>query len=154
MKEIIMLVSVVLIVGLVFTAGGCSHRHGHWGHHGFNEKKADHVVKKITKKLDLNEEQQKLLNDIKVEILAKRGEFKGGKKDLMNEFASQVKKGEVDQASINALFEKKEVHMKEMRSLAVARFAEFHKSLNPEQKAKLAEWVDKKNQKCQKWCDR
>ena len=113
---------------------------GHWGRPS-PERKAKFLVKMLTHKLDLTEKQQKRVNKIKNEILAKRKEFKGVRQEILNGVLSQIKKPKVNEATLNQLLASKEVHLKTMRKFLVSKFAEFHSILTPAQKVKLAKGI-------------
>ena len=127
--------------------GGCSHhRHGNHRDGQHLEKMANHMVKKLTKKLDLNEEQKANLENIKVEVLAKADELKlkGSMTTIHEEFSSQLRQDSIDQEKLNSMLSGKEANMKVMRELLVAKFADFHTTLNADQKEKLANWNEKR----------
>lgn len=146
MKTGLVLVAILLFVSALIM-GGCSHRR--YGHHWggkYSEKKAEHIVKKLSRKLDLDEEQKANLEKIKDEILAKADELKlkGSMSAIHDEFTSQLRQDTIDQEKINSMLAGKEANMKEMREFLVAKFAEFHSTLTAEQKEKLAEWNEKR----------
>lgn len=146
MKTGLVLVAILMVVS-VLIMGGCSrHRHGHHGGDQHFEKAANHMVKKVSKKLDLNDDQKTNLEKIKVEILAKADELKlkGSMSAIHDEFTSQLRQDTIDQEKINSMLAGKEATMKEMRIFLVAKFAEFHATLTAEQKEKLAAWNEKR----------
>jgi len=107
------------------------------------EKKADWLVEIASKELDLSTDQKAKLNQIKDEVLAKMQTFRGLREGLREEVLSQVRKESVDQQKLNQLLGEKEAQIKEMRTFLVAKFAEFHGMLTPEQRLKLAEGLDR-----------
>lgn len=139
---IVIAVVVALLVGMLLIVN-CHRRMGHCFFHASSERRAEFIVKKISKELDLNDQQQTRLEQIKDEIITKKDEFKGVREDLFNAILTQIKSEKVDQDVLNQLFESKETQMKEMRGFMLTKLAEFHQMLEPEQKLRLAEKMEK-----------
>ena len=113
----------VLLAGIVLISG-CHRRMNHCPFHSKSpEKKAGWAVKKISKKLKLNDSQKQKLNQIKDEILVKVQKVKGSHEEMFNTFLSQVQSESVDEPALNNLFEGKESEFKEMRTFLIAKFA-------------------------------
>lgn len=108
-----------------------------------HEKHAEWIVEKITDELDLTADQQKSLNTIKDEVLAKHAEVKDLRTGVMNDFYSVLDKATINEEELNAMFAQREAKLKELREFAVAKFAQFHNSLTKEQKLKLKEKFEK-----------
>ena len=143
---IIVLVLFVFILGTLLMCN-CHRRSRHCFFHASPEKRANWIASKISKELKLNEEQKVKLNEIKTEFLAKKQEFKGSREEIFNAFTTQVKNDSFDQDALNQLFEAKELEMKEMRFFFISKLAEFHDVLEPEQRVKLAEKMNKFHKK-------
>lgn len=127
----------VLLAGLVpffFTGCGCLHRGP--------EAKANWAVKRISSKLDLNKEQKAKLESIKNEILAKRQGWQAQGKSLKTDLVAQIRSDKIDQAKVRELVGEN-ASKREMREFFIAKFAEFHAVLNPEQREKLAKIFDR-----------
>jgi protein CpxP len=135
------------MAGLVLAGGalltGCGH-HGPcgWGHQS-PEKKAQWMVNRISQELDLTEAQKTKLNSIKDELLKKKAEFKADHRSLAAELKAQILSDKLDQDKINQLFVSRQAKHEEMRKFFIVQFAEFHAMLTPQQRAKLAEKLEK-----------
>lgn len=129
---LILLISVISIGAL----SQCSRGHD-------PEKRAEKLVSKLTDELDLDKKQEEHLVKIKDEILAKGKEHKKYRKSVKDEILVQIKSEVVSEDKLNSVFESHEPYRKEMRQLMIVKFAEFHKTLKPEQRTKLAELVEK-----------
>ena len=104
-------------------------------------------MKRLSKKLKLNDSQKQKLNQIKDEVLIKVQKVKGSHEEMFNTFLLQVQSESIDEQALNQLFEGKETEFKEMRTFLIAKFAEFHGILEPGQRAKLAELMNKFHRK-------
>ena len=138
--KLLVVVLIALVIAACILFVGCSHRK--FGHHyftKFHDKKGDWIVKKISKELNLNENQKNELNRIKDEITAKHQEMKSTKKDMFNTVLVQIKAENIDKEKLNQLFEDKHLHMEKLKPFIIEKFTEFHDILTPEQRTKLAE---------------
>ena len=127
----------VLIVSLIFGVGlfsGCRN-HGHG-------RGAEFAVDYVTDVLDLTEAQQAHLNQIKAEFMEKREQMHASKAQHYDEIIAQLGSEEIDQERVQVIIAEHRVQMDEMIDLAVVRIAEFHRTLTPEQKAKLVKKVE------------
>ncbi|MBL7713970.1 MAG: Spy/CpxP family protein refolding chaperone [Bdellovibrionales bacterium] len=116
-------------------------------HHRSPEHRAEWVVKKIKGELDLTEVQVAKLNSIKDEFLAERKAHDSKRRLAMDEFLKQVRSDKMDTAKIQGLIDERRTHMDQVGPKIVARIAEFHAMLTPEQRNKAAD-------KLQKFADR
>jgi Spy/CpxP family protein refolding chaperone len=137
-KPLIIGLVIILVIAIIFAMGGCRKKFAHGCFHSSPEKKADWVVNKITKELDLNEQQESKLNDIKKEILAKKGEYKNDHRQIFDTVVTEVRKENIDQVKIKMVFEDKHKNMEEMIPFVISKLSEFHSVLTPEQREKLA----------------
>ena len=138
------IIILLLLIGILIIAGCARHRF----HKASPEKKVEMIVKKITKELDLDEQQQTKLNQIKTELLDKHKAFHETRSEFVDEIRSQISSSQIDQDKLNAMFTEKEDQFKEMRTFAISKFAEFHAVLTPEQRSKLVEHMDKFKERC------
>ena len=118
----------LLIAGVAGLSGCRRHSHAH---------KAEFMVDYITETLDLNESQQAQLNQIKEELLEKAQQMHTNKESMHEELVNQLRSEEIDQALVKAKIAEHRAQMDDIINLVVVRFAEFHKTLTPEQKEKL-----------------
>ncbi len=102
------------------------------------DRQAIWVVDKISDELDLTDAQKTVVNRITGEVLAKRADFKGLYMGAADEVLGQIKSDKIDQDALNVSFQEREQKFKELRLFVIAKFAEFHGTLTPEQRSKLA----------------
>lgn len=131
--------SALLVFGFaaVVTAAGCG------GHCRSEQGKADWVTNRIANKLDLNDAQKAKLEELKVEILTLRSDLRKGRNEDFANLMSQATAPELDQAKLQALFDTRKETLEKSAPTVIAKLAEFHKTLNPEQKEKLVEIMKK-----------
>ena len=126
-----------LVVGLLLGVGlftGCRH-HGH-------DRGAEFAVDYVTEVLDLTDEQQAHLNQIKAEMMEKREQMHASNAKHYGEIIAQLGSEEIDQERVKVIIAEYRAQMDEMIDLAVVRIAEFHRTLTPEQKAKLVKKIE------------
>jgi protein CpxP len=138
----------IILVVISVVAAGCCHRFYRNHCMPSHKKAAQWIIKKLSKNLDLNEEQKKELNRIKDEISAKHQQLKSDHQEILNAVLLQIKNDKVDEAALNEIFDSKEEKIKEMRSFLIAKLAEFHSILTPAQRDKLAQHIKKYHDKC------
>lgn len=107
------------------------------------EKKADWMAKKIASKLDLNDAQKAKLSRIKEEVLARMKNESAGREKTGREAIALVKSDRLDAAAVNRIFDEREAAMKRLKPFIVEKIVEFHAMLTPEQRAKLADYMEK-----------
>ena len=128
---------IALMISLVFGVGffsGCR-PHGHG-------RGAEFAVDYVSEVLDLNEAQQAHLDKIKGEMMQKREQMHANKDKHHDEIIAQLSSEEIDQERVQVIIAEHRAQMDEMIDLIVVRFAEFHRTLTPEQKAKLVNKVE------------
>ena len=131
--------------------GGCGRhrsRHRHHDHdHGFHgwrgrgfDRGARHVARHH---LDLDEDQEELVDEaFRRARKAARG-FMDIVKDSRDELADAVVGETLDQARLDAVFEKWDESLTEARGEVVEALRRAHAALTPEQRRKLARWIDR-----------
>ena len=125
--------TILTICGFILTAvffSGCRHQ-SHLG-------KAEFMVDYIAETLDLNDQQRAHLDSIKEEFMAKAVAMRANKKDMHDAFMTELREPEIDPQRLRGLIAQKQEQMNEIIDLAVTRLTEFHRTLTPEQKEKLA----------------
>jgi len=127
----------ILVVILGFTGTNC-----HRWHQKSPEKKAEFIAEKVISKLDLDENQSKVVERIKNEWIAKHRELKLSGA-LKEEFLLLVQMEKLDEERLNKLSEKMDSRRKEMHQFTISKFKEFHAILNKEQKEKLTDHLQK-----------
>jgi Spy/CpxP family protein refolding chaperone len=129
LKKGLYILIVPLLIAGVASFSGCR-RHGH-------AYKAEFVVDYISETLDLTEAQQEQLNQIKDELMEKARIMHADKESMKEELVAQLRSEEIDQELVKAKISEHREQMDDLIDLIVARLAEFHKTLTPEQKEKL-----------------
>lgn len=137
--------------------GGCGHRswrhrRRHHHHHDHDHEQPRHwrargfgrgARRAARRHLDLDEDQQELVDE------AIRRARKAGKglmdivKDSRDELADAVLGDTLDQARLDAVFEKWDESLSEARSEVVDAIGRAHAALTPEQRRRLARWIDR-----------
>ena len=93
--------------------------------------------------MHLTKEQRLKLVHIIDELSNLENEMKKDRDELKKEFIDSIASDELDQAKILEWVNEKQKRMDEFAPLIIAEFADFHKSLNPEQRKKLAHELNK-----------
>ena len=122
---------VLTALTLVFAAGminGCRHER----HPG-----AEFVVDYLAESLDANDAQRRQMEQIKSELLAKGKAMRATHLAVASEFKTLLAADELDQERLKQIVAEHRSRMDELVDLAIGRLAEFHRTLSPEQKAKL-----------------
>jgi Spy/CpxP family protein refolding chaperone len=132
----------ILVVGLM-CLGGC--RYSSPG------KMADHVIDDLTSKLELNTDQQQQLQVIKTEVLGRVAEMKKARQSMHEEVQTELQKDVLDQEKLRKMANTHKTEMDDVSDIVIARLAQFHSTLSPEQKKKLVEYV-KDKKKCHRRC--
>lgn len=114
---------------------------GHFNHPfgSFKEKMED----KIIKELDLNEEQQAKLQAIHNTMQSMHDKKKDTHTDVYKNILSQIRSEKLDKSFVDDLIYYKYQNVQEFKPLIFEKISDFHASLNPEQKEKLASHVEK-----------
>lgn len=107
------------------------------------EERAEHIVKKITKKLDLTDAQKTVLEKIKTEAVAKIKASEQNHKQLAGGLIEQIKSEKLDKAKIKELQKKRSAMMAEFEDFMIEKISEFHAVLTPDQRTKAAEYLEK-----------
>ncbi|MCP4750138.1 MAG: periplasmic heavy metal sensor [Proteobacteria bacterium] len=125
-------------------------KHWGWGRYSVEEI-VEMKVDKTVDFLDLDENQTKVLNRIYEEGLAKHRELMADKKLGRQIFFEELKSEQFDDSRLVSLIERNRGKAEEMMIFRIRKFAEFHRVLRPEQKAKLVEKIEKFRKWRQKW---
>ncbi len=130
------LISMIVIAALGL--GACSAHHGH----PRNMDPAK-IMKRITRKLDLNTEQQNKFQ----EVLDIASDFKQNMSSKHDEFATTLKKNlvqpTINVSELNTHFDALGADLSNFRKTMLTQYAEFHASLNDEQRLKLSSFFEK-----------
>ena len=127
-----------VLLAMLMVLSACGVRHGH--HVGMNP---DRIMKKATKKLDLNMEQQGFL----MVVLETTQEFsvklRQQHTDLKAPLLADLAQDQLDVDNINAQFESIDSDFSQFRQTMVSAFADFHASLNAEQRDEVVSLMEK-----------
>jgi Spy/CpxP family protein refolding chaperone len=93
----------------------------------------------VAKRLDLNEQQTAKLQAVHETMLQAREQFHKERAELFEEIATQIKSERLDEAKVLQLLEQRQALMSQVAPQVVAKVAELHASLTPEQKTKAVE---------------
>jgi Spy/CpxP family protein refolding chaperone len=132
-KGLTILLIGMLISGVGLFSGCRRHSHSH---------KAEFMVDYISETLDLNENQQEQLDQIKDELLTKAKDMHADKASMHEELVVQLRSEEIDQVRVKNLIAEHRAKMDEIVDLVVTRLSEFHQTLTPEQKEKLVAKIE------------
>jgi periplasmic protein CpxP/Spy len=102
-------------------------------------ERADWLVNKISKDLELNEQQQAKLAAVKDAFLVARGQMRTEHDALFDEALAMVQSDQLDQAKVLQLVERHQALQRQAAPSVVAKLTDFHASLSPEQRAKAVE---------------
>ena len=102
------------------------------------DQKAEFMMDYVAETLDLDESQKAHLGLIKDELLEKGVQMRADKAAMHGELVAQLRSEEIDQDRLKAMVAEHKVKMEELIDLGIVRLAEFHKTLAPEQREKLA----------------
>lgn len=107
------------------------------------ERRAQWMVKHLSSKLDLDKAQKAKLDGIKAELIARRAAAAKEHQDLRAALATSLK-GEqpLDQVKWNEWLGERPARA-EARRFYIAKIAEFHAVLRPEQREKLVKLMEK-----------
>ena len=102
------------------------------------DQKAEFMMDYVAETLDLDESQKAHLGLIKDELLEKGVRMRADKAAMHSELVAQLRSEEIDRDRLKAMVAEHKVKMEELIDLGIVRLAEFHKTLTPEQREKLA----------------
>ena len=109
-----------------------------WGI-GYAYRSPERRMAWIAKRLDLNEQQTAKLQAVHEAMLQAREQFHKERAELFEEIATQIKSERLDEAKVLQLLEQRQALMSQVAPQVVAKVAELHASLTPEQKTKAVE---------------
>ena len=116
---------------------GCSR------HHHDPAEKAEWVVHKISKKMDLNDEQKIKLAAVKDELMKHHSEHKQKKHEMLDSLIAEAQKPEMDQNVFLDMIEHHKTMADKVAPGVIEKLVIFHASLNDEQKSELVEKLEK-----------
>jgi protein CpxP len=105
------------------------------------------MMEKITKELDLNDNQKAEVDKIREEIKAKLENKKKEREKDFTEFENAFKKDKLDKQVLKDLAAKRESDKEEMKEFFMDELIKFHSILTPEQRTKAVEKMKEMREK-------
>jgi len=137
-KKVISLGAILTVLATSVLLGSCA-----W--HRFKnmppEEKAEMILSRAEKELDLTADQANRFNLIKTEIVEKireNGKDRGGRIDAI---IALVKKDKLERSDLEKIADEQRKKMDELRPFIIDRALEIHTILTGEQKEKIAEKI-------------
>ncbi len=107
------------------------------------EGRADHMVSKISRELDLTDAQRAELEKIKTEAVADMRATHPERRALAQEVITQLKSDSINEGKIKDMLQSEDEKRKSFREKYISKVANFAKTLNKEQKEELAQHLEK-----------
>lgn len=143
MKKTTLLITVAIISILLISIYGCRHcMTAMCGPKAF-ENRIETMAKKLSKELDLTDEQNNHLNTIKDEIIAKLSERRKHRSEMFTVIREEIQKDAIDQKRLEKLFDERKQFREDMHRFLIKKAVEFHSMLTKEQRSKLVLLIDK-----------
>lgn len=114
------------------------------------EERAAMIVKKMTRDLSLTKEQVEKVNRIKEEILVKTKNIRDERESVHSDMKALITSSKLDRNQVNRFIAGREDKFRALKPFFVDKLVEFHAILTPEQRAKVAEKMDKFHNWCGK----
>ncbi|MCC6864824.1 MAG: Spy/CpxP family protein refolding chaperone [Ignavibacteria bacterium] len=150
-KILISIIVVFVITGIAALGFAKNFYDNHRGGHD----KVGFIIGKISKELDLNDEQKAEVEKIKIEIKAKMDENKQNRSQDAVEMENLFRSSSFDKTKALELSSKRDAERQEMKSFMIDELAKFHSILTPDQRNKAAdkmkEFREKRSQMHNKW---
>lgn len=132
-------VIVTAALGITLGLAGCQH--------SSPEKRADRAVSYVSHKLDLTDDQEVMLTGIKDRWMDARQEMNAERKTYAEKFTSMIRSEELSRDELIQMYEARKQYIEEQLPTAMDDIIAFHKQLNPEQKEKIVELLEKRMDK-------
>lgn len=113
-----------------------------WGI-GYAHRSPERRMAWIAKRLDLNEQQTAKLQAVHEVMHQAREQFHQERAQLFDEIVAQIQSERLDEAKVLQLLQQRQALMSQVAPQVVAKVAELHASLTPEQKAKAVEHLER-----------
>jgi Spy/CpxP family protein refolding chaperone len=148
MKNITLFITACLILILLAAMAGCHHNMNMFcGPKAFKDR-VETMTKKLSKELDLADEQNNHLNIIKDEMIAKLSERKKHRAEMFTVIREEIQKDSIDQRRLGKLFDDRKQFREDMHKFMLQKFVEFHAMLTKEQRVKLNVLIEKMGNQC------
>jgi Spy/CpxP family protein refolding chaperone len=135
-----------LIFGMLYLTA-CSPRHS-YHYHGYSkfrspEKRMEWLKAEITDRLELNEGQQKRLDEIASDLMDRGKEMRAIRASIRDTLMTELRKSEMNKENLVQVFSENRAKFEDTISMFADRLVEFHQMLQPEQRAKLVAEIEK-----------
>lgn len=130
------LVLVTILTGLGLISCG-AHRDRH------HDRNTDNIMKHAVKKLDLTADQQGKLSIVLEDMESFKSKMKTQHSDFSAPFKENLAKADINLVELNEHFDTFELELRQFRQNVLVNYADFHSSLNDEQREKLVGYLEK-----------
>jgi protein CpxP len=148
MKNITLFVSACPIFILLAFIYGCHHKGTMLCGPVTFKDRAEMITERLSKDLDLTDEQKNHLSIIKDEMNAKLPERKKHIPGMVTAIREEIQKDSVDQQRLEKLFDYRKQFREDMHRFMIKKFVEFHAMLTKEQRIKLNVLIEKMGNQC------
>lgn len=132
-----------IVVGVVTLIGFLS-----WGAYA-HRSHGQHRIDWIAKRLNLDDQQKVKLEAVHEAMRQARQEFRDERAGLLDEVTAQINSDQIDQAKVLQLVEQRLTRMNQAAPQIIAKVAELHATLTPEQKTEVLEHLDHMKERMQ-----
>jgi hypothetical protein len=141
-------IGAIAVAGSLIGFAGCRHHHSShcWG--PTPEERGEWIVKKVSKKLDLNEAQKGALQDVADQLLAVKKEMHQEQEQIHKEILAMISAEKLNSDRLLEIVESKQKVVDDKAPLIIEKIAVFHSTLNKEQKEKIANQFKKHVPEC------
>lgn len=137
MKRSTKIIAAVLLIAGSTSAVFAFNKHGHW--QMSPEEKVEFVTDRVTKKLELDAQQQRNFTDLTELVVQIMLDAKASKAQQIDEIKGMLQDPSFNQAAALDLIQKKTQMVNEKAPLVISSLAVFLDSLNNEQKQRMQE---------------
>lgn len=130
-KVFSIIAGVVSVVGILFWGVGHAYR------------SPERRMAWIAKRLNLDEQQKLKLEAVHEAMHQAREQFYQERADLFEEIAAQIQSERLNETKLLQLLEQRQAMMSQVAPQVIAKVAELHASLTPEQKTKVVEQLER-----------
>ncbi len=134
-KKLFIIAAIAIVAFTTLAFSGC-HRYRS------PEERMTHKFDHISSHLELTEPQKMALGEVKGELLRARKALKQDHQVIFDELLTEIKGERMDQTKVVGLIEQHQAQLVKVAPPVVAKVAEFHASLTPEQKDKAVERLE------------
>jgi Spy/CpxP family protein refolding chaperone len=133
----------VVTLFLLLTAGIAASGHGWFGGR-LDEFDVDAAVNRIASRLDFTESQRVELGEIAADIVEKVKEILGNREERHRELADLIRRETIEHETVDRMATERAAKMQELTDFALPRLIDFHGALTPEQREKIAVYIEER----------